>query len=209
MVKLTKSSLLGVWLPSEGRHAICCTFGPMTKRCEDCEWRKQACPAPPPDTRIPWGHAEFMQLGDYWMHLSSVDPMRLSYGSALAAYKSATAKASSLVEVTAARTSYLLAWRSSMGTSQEGMDHAMKVPVNGCNCLACAATRPARPVDRKLIERIAASTVGREIPALRSLCARLLTDGADEDSWRSLQWLITEDAYPGLAACEAQPERDG
>ncbi len=58
-------------------------------RCYICEARKCECPAPPPDTSSPWGAAEWLALGDYWMHVSSADALRRSYGSAIHAYDKA------------------------------------------------------------------------------------------------------------------------
>lgn len=107
------------------------------RRCEACESHKTPCPSPPPDTSTPWGHAEFVQLGDYWIHVSAINPSRPSYGSALAAYEAALAKATTNDEAVTARHGYLAAWRCCLVQTEEGRKHAYAAPLNGCLCPVC------------------------------------------------------------------------
>ena len=71
------------------------------------------------------------------MHLSAVDSSRLSYGSALSAYESAIAKATTVDETVVARHGYLAAWRCCLAKTQEGLKHAYAAPIDGCSCPVC------------------------------------------------------------------------
>ncbi len=107
------------------------------RRCESCESSKTPCSTTPPATSVSWGHAEFVQLGDYWMHVSTVDRSHPSYGSALSAYESALARAATDDQVASARQGHLAAWRCSLAQTQEGREHARAAPVDGCRCPVC------------------------------------------------------------------------
>lgn len=115
------------------------------RRCEACDFHKTPCPSPPPDTSIPWGHAEFIQLGDYWIHVSVINPSRPSYGSALSAYEAALTKATTDAETRMARHGYLAAWRCCLAQTEEGQKHAYAAPIRDCNCPVCLDATSKRP----------------------------------------------------------------
>lgn len=109
----------------------------IVRRCANCELRKWTCPCPPPDIKSPWGYAEYVQLGNYWLHMSTVDQLRPSYGSALAAYDKAIRLAGTTDETKAARDGYLFAWRGVSAQTRDGRAHMNAAPVDGCGCPVC------------------------------------------------------------------------
>ena len=54
--------------------------------CEPCRLARRSCPAPSPDPSVPWGWSEWMQLGEYWLHITACSREHRSYGSALDAF---------------------------------------------------------------------------------------------------------------------------